>query len=109
MATRAQSENCHAEGIKRVQTCLAEPEELIERESKLGCEIAEVTLHHFARERVVSGRHRRVGCENIGGGDRREAQIKIEAFSGDMRANSLEGEKRIRLHIAGKGLDFYAA
>src|SRR4051812_29584512 len=90
MAARAQGENGHAESIERIQTGLSEPHQLVERKSDLAGEFSEVTLHHFARKRVVTRGNRGMGREDVCGRDQLERGIKIQALLGDVQTNALQ-------------------
>src|SRR5438045_2032830 len=93
MPARAQGENRHAESVERIHAGLAKPHQLVEGESDLAREIAEVTLHHLARERVVASGHRCMRRENICRGDELERGIEIEALPSDMKSNAFEGKE----------------
>src|SRR5438874_5831805 len=93
MAAQAQGQDRHAKWIGGVDSGLAEGEKFVEGQADFGRETAEIFAHHFARERIVSGRHRSVGGENIGRSGNLEGRVKIEPLLRDETANPLQAEK----------------
>ena len=83
----------HAKRIGGVDPGLAEGEKFVEGQTEFGGEAAEIFAHHFARERIVARRHRRVGGENIGGRCDLKGGVKIELLLRDEPPNPLEAEK----------------
>ncbi len=76
MPAQAQRQNRHAKWVGGVDPGLAEGEKFVERKADFGRKTAEIFAHHFARERIVSGRHRSVGSENIGRSGNLEGGVK---------------------------------
>ena len=85
-----QRQDGHAESRQRIRARLAEAEKFVERDLQLRRKIAEIFLHHLARERVVSRGHRCVGGEDIGRRDHLECGIKIEMLLHDSQPDSFE-------------------
>src|SRR5947199_10698938 len=76
MATQAQRQDRHAKWVGGVDPGLAEGEKFVEGQADFGRKTAEIFAHHFARKRIVSGRHRSVGGENIGRSGNLEGGVK---------------------------------
>src|ERR1700730_3084061 len=68
MTADPQCENGHAESIRSLRCRFSEPEEIVKADPEIVRVPREMADHHFARESVVSGRHRSVRCENVGRG-----------------------------------------
>src|SRR3954471_9437379 len=92
MPAGPEREDGHAESVLRIQTRMAEAHHLVERNSEVSGEVAEVTLHHLTRERVVTRRDRSVGRKHVRGRDQLKRRVKIEALL-DMETNALESEE----------------
>ena len=93
MPAQSQRQNRHAKWIGGVETGLAEGEKFVERQPDFGGETAEIFAHHFARERIVARRDRRVGGENIGRSGHLKCGIEIELLLRDEPPNPLEPEE----------------
>ena len=93
MPAQTQGQDRHAKRIGGVDPGLAEGEKFVEWQTDFGGEAAEIFAHHFARERIVARRHRRVGGENIGGRCDLKGGVKTELLLRDEPPNPLEAEK----------------
>src|SRR5436189_5669417 len=93
MQAQAQRQDRHAKWVGGVDPGMAEGEKFVERQADFGRETAEIFAHHFARERIVAGRHRSVGGEDISRSGNLEGRVKIELLLLDETPNPLQAEK----------------
>ena len=93
MPAQAQGQDRHAKRVGGVDPGLAEREKFVEGQTDLGGEAAEIFAHHFARERIVACRHRRVSGENVGRRSDLKGGVKTELLLRDEPPNPLEAEK----------------
>src|SRR5205085_5850570 len=93
MPAQAQGQDRHAKRIGGVDPGLAEREKFVKGQTDFGGEAAEIFAHHFARERIVACRHRRVSGENVGRRSDLKGGVKTEFLFRDEPPNPLEAEK----------------
>src|SRR5947207_12869921 len=92
MPAQAQRQDRHAKWVGGVDPGLAKGEKFVERQADFGRETAEIFAHHFARERIVAGRNRSVGCEDNSRRGSLEGRVKIELPLRDGTPNPLQAE-----------------
>ncbi len=80
---------------------------LVERHAHLVGEVAEIFLHHRARERVVACGHWRVRGENVRGGDELQRSVEVESLSAHAEPNAFQREEgRVAfVHVEDFGID----
>ena len=88
-AAGAQRQDGHGEIVRRIDRRLAEAEEVVEIDADRRGIVPEVVRDEFAGERVVAGRHGRVGREDARRRDDLERGAEIELVGAyEMRTRS---------------------
>src|SRR5436190_4291151 len=93
VSAHPQCQHGHAKSIEGINARLAEAKEFVERKLQLLGELAEISLHHLPRKRVVPRRDGSVGRKDVGRRHDLQRGIEIKFLLHHLQPNAFERQE----------------